>query len=58
MDEEKKFVGGYVSEQLKRALQEIADQEERSVNFIFEKILTEGVKHRKASRKKPEKKAA
>ena len=52
MEAEKKFVGGYVSEELKLELDKIAKAEDRSMTYILEKILTEGVKHRAGKSKK------
>jgi hypothetical protein len=46
MSDKTEFVGGYVSKKLKRELEKIAQAEDRSVNWVLEKILTEGVKHR------------
>jgi hypothetical protein len=46
MSDKKEFVGGFVSKKLKKDLEKVAQAEDRSVNWILEKILTEGVKHR------------
>ncbi len=41
------FVGAYVDEPIKVALKAEADQLDRPLNWIIEKILSEGVKHLK-----------
>ena len=46
MSDKMEFVGGYVSKKLKRDLEKIAEAEDRSVNWVLQKILSEGVKHR------------
>lgn len=46
MSDKTEFVGGYVKPKLKRELQKIAQEEDRSVNWVIEKILETGVKHR------------
>ena len=55
---EKEFVGGYVDGELKRALEKIAQAEDRSVTYIVEKFLSQGVKHTKRNRKASGKGAA
>jgi hypothetical protein len=52
MDDKKEFVGGYVDAKLKEDLEAIATKEDRSMNWLLEKLLTEGVKHRKRTRRK------
>ncbi len=47
MSDKKEFVGGYVDPKLKRDLEEIANKEERSVNWLMEKMLEAGVKRRR-----------
>lgn len=49
MSDKTEFVGGYVSRKLKRDIEKIAQAEDRSVNWVLEKILSEGVKHRATS---------
>ncbi len=51
MDAEKEFVGGYVDGKLKLALEKIAQAEDRSMNYIIEKFLMQGVKQRQRRRR-------
>lgn len=56
MDNKKVFVGLFPKDKtLKAKLQAIADAEDRSMSWVLEKFLSEGVKHHKSS---PRKKAA
>lgn len=52
MDDKTEFVGGYVDAKLKEDLEAIAKKEDRSMNWLLEKILLEGVKHRKQLRRR------
>ena len=40
-----KFIGAYIDKGIKAKLQAIADQQERPLSYVIEKILSEGVKH-------------
>lgn len=46
-----KFVGAYVEADIKLALEKEAKRLDRSVSWVIEKILSEGVKHRLAATK-------
>jgi predicted HicB family RNase H-like nuclease len=45
MKKNKKFLGVRVDENLYQQLSEEADREDRSINYVVERFLREGVKH-------------
>lgn len=44
-----KFIGGYIPETVKEKLQKRAKELDRSLSWLIEKILSEGVEHPKRS---------
>ena len=41
----KKFIGAYIPAPVKKRLEQIAKTQDRSLSYVVEKILDEGVKH-------------
>lgn len=44
----KKFIGSRVEEKLYKEIERIATEDERSISFIVQSFLKQGVKHRQA----------